>query len=217
MKFLSFKNWLVEKFTEDDSDPIKTMGIGSKVVYYEFKPYITFSSNPDPEERHYELILTGNTFNIKDLIKKHGFRWSDLNKGWRSSGANRLKTWRQRAPELFKEIEKNPGYVVEKRKNIQNTDSPEIEGWGISEYPNVADGTGLKVYVKVSGQEPFAVVLLMGKGTYESRDFLKYFKFRFDKEKHGWIKSYNKTEIDEIIRYLKEHNYEIIDLRQSEK
>jgi hypothetical protein len=210
MKFSSFKNWLVEKFTEDDVDPVKSMGIGAKVVYYEFKPYTMLA--PSAGDRYYDLIITGNTFNIKDLIKRAGFKWSDVNKGWRSKTPKRLNIWQKQAPELFKQIEKNSGYVIEKRKNPDNPDSPAIEGWDISEYPHIDDGIGQKVYIKLVGDQ-FPVVILMGKGTYTSRELLKYFKFRFDKEKHGWVKSYNKSEIDEIVTILKQSNYEIIDYR----
>ncbi len=210
MKFTSFKIWLVEKFTDDDVDPIKSMGIGAKIVYYEIKPYVMVSPSID----YYDLILTGNTFEIKDMIKSHGFRWSEMNKGWRSKTPRKMDYWQKIAPELFKEIEKKSGYVIEKRKNPDNLNAPEIEGWGISEYPNIDDGTGQKVYISLKGEQ-WPSVLLMGKGTYTAKEFLKYFRFRFDKEQHGWVKgSYNKNEIDEIVNYLKQHNYEIIDYRK---
>lgn len=213
MKFTSFKIWLVEKFTDDDVDPIKSMGIGAKIVYYELKPYI-MSITGKIQEDYYDMILTGDTFDIKDKIKHFGFKWSSIHKGWKSKSPRTMIYWQKLAEQLFKEIETKTGYVIEKYKNPDNADTPTIKGWGISEYPNIDDGTGQKVYISLKG-EHWPIVLLMGKGTYTAREFLKYFKFRFDKDQHGWVKnSYNKNEIDEIVNYMKQHNYEIIDYRK---
>jgi hypothetical protein len=201
------KESLNEKFTEDDVDPIKSMGIGAKIVYYELKPFMV--------KDHYEIVITGNTFDIKNIIKKYSFKWSSIHKGWKSARPRTLEHWQKIASELFTEIEKIPGYVIEKRKNPGTpTNSPAIGKWDISEYPRVDDGTGLKIYVKLL-EEPFYIISLMGKGTYIARNLLKYFKFNFNKEKHAWEKIYhNKFEIDDMLKYLKENNYEIIDYRK---
>jgi len=201
------KENLNEKFTEDDVDPVKSMGIGAKIVYYELKPYLV--------KDHYEIIITGNTFDIKNIIKKYSFKWSSIHRGWRSARPHTLEYWQKIASELFTEIEKIPGYVIEKRKNPETPiNSPVIGKWDISEYPRVDDGTGLKIYVKLF-EEPFNIISLMGKGTYTARNLLKYFKFSFNKEKHAWEKIYyHKSEIDDMLKYLKENNYEIIDYRK---
>jgi len=210
MKFSSFKKWLNEKFTENDEDPIKSMGIGAKIIYYELEIY-----NAIPSFTLYFLILSGNTYQLKNIIKKYDFQWSDSNKGWKSKHPKKLEVWQELAPEIFKEIEKNPGYVVKKRKNPNNPNSPDIEGWGTSEYPIIKDGEGQKIYVSVKGHYLFPYVLFSGKGTYTAKEFLKYFNFHFEKQIHSWMKSgYNKNEIDEIVNYLKQHNYKIIDNRK---
>ena len=207
------KDWIAkekksvnEKFTEDDVDPIHTMGIGAKIVYYGFYKYVT---------NYFILILTGKTFDIKENLKKIGFRWSEANTAWKYNIASTKEGWIEKAPDLFKEIEKNTGYIVKPKENIGDITFM-IPGYDIIEYPTIEDGQKTKVYVKEIIYGGLTFIGLIGGGTYKARNICRYFDFSFNKSTHMWEKRMDsKKEIDNLIEYLKENNYIVIDQRKT--
>ena len=201
------KEILYERFT-DDSDAIHDMGIGVKKVYYRF---YSRGSN-------YVLLFTGDTFGLRDILKRHEFEWNPGDYGWKSRFSFPQDWWLNEAPLIFKEIESKPGYKVELKGKIKYITglnaSFSIPEWDNAQYPEIPDGQGTKVYFK-QWHHHAPMIGVMGKGSYGARKVLAYEGYLFNKEQHRWEAVYDPDDTDELIEYLKSKNYTVIDGRNN--
>lgn len=215
---------LNEKFTQD-GDPIKDMGIGAKFVYYRFyvadySLRLSYSHITQlNQSKQYRLLISGDTFGIRDILKNNNFKWSEGDYAWKSMFAYHKDTWINTiCPELFKKIESRSGYVIQLHGKITKFDEDmnrtfSVPGWEKWEYPSIPDGNGAKVYIK-QWHHHAPVVGAVGKGTYFARELLRYEGFNFNKDSHMWENIYNKEKTDDMIKYLQERGYNVIDGRK---
>jgi len=199
---------LDEKFTEE-SDPLKDMGIGAKFVYYRL-----YKS----DAKFYTMYISGDTYPIKEILKRYNFKWSDHDYAWKSRFSIPKELWEKTAPAMFQEIEKVGGHVVQPKGKLSKFDidmerSFFIPGYDKWEYPFIPDGNGAKVYIK-QWHHHAPVVGAAGKGTYYARALLRYEGFNFNHGSHMWEKVYNREEIDDMLKYLKDRGYNVIDARK---
>jgi hypothetical protein len=149
-------------------------------------------------------------------MKRHRFEWNPGDYGWKSSFSFPQEYWLSKAPEIFKEIEKKSGYVVELKGKIKYITglnaSFSIPGWDNAQYPDIPDGEGTKVYFK-QWHHHAPMIGVMGKGSYGARKVLAYEGYLFSKEQHRWEAVYDPDDTDELIEYLKNKNYTVIDGR----
>ena len=202
------KETLYEKFTEEDADVVKSMGIGAKLMYYRF-----FRIGM---ENFYIMHISGDTFALKDDIKHYGFKWSDIDHAWKSKVSLPKEMWLATLPKMFEKLE-NKGAAIQHHGKISQYDKDfdrdfGVPGWDHWEFPKIPDGNGAKVYIKVWDHHA-PMVGIMGKGSYLIRAVLRYDGFIFTTDKHMWTHVYLKENVDDLIEYLSKYNYTIIDGR----
>jgi hypothetical protein len=203
------KEILYEKFTEEDSDPLKDMGIGAKFVYYRL-----YKS----DQHFYTMYIYGDSYNVRDILKKYNFKWSDVNYAWKSKFSLPKELWEKSAPKMFEEIEKIGDHVVQHKGKLSKFDidmerSFFIPGYDHWEYPPIPDGNGLKVYFK-QWHHHAPVIGVTGKGTYAGRAVLKYDGYVFNKGSHMWERTYDREDVDDLIKYFESRGYTVIDGRR---
>jgi ankyrin repeat protein len=197
-----------EKFTED-SDPIEDMGIGAKFVYYRLSK---------SDQNSYVMYIYGDSFNVRDILKKFNFMWDDMNRAWKSRFSLPKELWEKSAPKMFEQIEKIGAHIVQPRGKLSQFDIdmersfyiPEYDHW---EYPYIPDGKGLKVYFK-QWHHHAPVIGVTGKGSYTGRAVLKYDGYVFNKGSHMWERTYDKEDVDDLIKYFESRGYTVIDGRK---
>jgi len=199
---------LHEKFTED-SDPVKDMGIGAKFVYYRL-------SKSDKD--FYTMYIYGDSYNVRDILKKYNFKWSDINYAWKSKFSLPKHIWELTAPRMFDEIEKLGGHIVQPKGKLTKFDidmerSFFIPGYDHWEYPYIPDGNGLKVYFK-QWHHHAPVIGVTGKGSYAGREVLKYDGYVFNRGSHMWERTYDREDVDDLIKYFQSRGYTVIDGRR---
>ena len=204
---MKVKQTLYEKFTEEDADVVKSMGIGAKIMYYRLYKV----------DKMFVMYISGDTFTHKDVIKSHGFKWDDISHSWKSKMALPKDLWLATAPKFFEKLE-NKGGAVQLHGKIDNYDRDfdrtfTIPGWETWEYPPIPDGAGTKVYFKQWNHHA-PMIGVMGKGSYLGRAVLRYDNYQFEKDKHMWTHIYLKDKVDDLIEYFKKNNYEVIDGRK---
>ena len=114
------REYINEKFTEE-GDPIKDMGIGTKIIYYDFD-----KQGSDT----YSLIFSSKFFSdeIIKILKKDEFFYNREVQTWESRALRSKYFWLRRAPFIFKEIEKIPQYIIIKMNRFKNSFSvPQYE------------------------------------------------------------------------------------------
>ena len=197
-----------EKFTEE-GDPLKDLGIGVKYVYYRL-----YKS----DQNFYTMYISGDSYNVRDILKKYKFKWDDINYAWKSKFSMPKESWEINAPIMFKEIEKIGGHVVQPKGKLTKFDKDMersffIEGYDHWEYPFIPAGNGAKVYFK-QWHHHAPVIGVMGKGSYLGRAVLKYDGYQFTQGSHMWERTYDREDVDDLIKYFKECGYTVIDGRK---
>jgi hypothetical protein len=175
-----------------------------KITYYRF-----FKDKGD----NYKLMLSGDTFGVKDILRKNGFTWEPINYSW-MSGLKSRKEWEEIAPKIFKEIEK-AGYKVQIHGKLDKIAkdwlSFAIPGYEEAIYPEIPDGNEEKVIIK-RWHHYAPMTGVTGKGSRKIKDLLKYCGYNWT----GWLweRIYLSEEVNDMIEYLKQNNYTIDDQRR---
>lgn len=119
---IKIREQLYEKFSQN-SDPIKDLKIGAKIMYYDFDNQ--FQDN-------YALVFKGKFFSdeTEKVFNKCGFFYDNVHNTWASRGIKSKAAWLRIAPDIFKEIEKIPAYTVVWNAGIKDS-------FPISDYNNV--------------------------------------------------------------------------------
>jgi len=119
------KGILTEKFKED-SDPIKDMGIGAKLVYYHFIESTAYEAYNDIRTVFYLILIGKNVADTQEELYKiipnnhiiH-FTWRSYMEGWKSDNYYTEEEWLDKALKIFKYIEKSGKYLVVPSNNTE--------------------------------------------------------------------------------------------------
>lgn len=198
-----------EKFSEE-SDPVRDLGIGAKFVYYRL-----YKS----DQHFYTMYIYGDSYNVRDILKKYNFKWDDQNYAWKSRFSLPKELWEKSAPKMFEEIEKVGGHTVQLKGKITDFEkdmerSFAIPGYEHWEYPPIPDGNGAKVYFK-QWHHHAPIIGVLGKGSYLGKAALRYDGYQYSHGSHMWERTYNKEDVDDLIKYFESRGYKIIDGRKA--
>jgi hypothetical protein len=165
---------------------------------------------------NYSLYISGDTFGLKDLLRRNDFSWNGGDYAWASNKTLAKEEWLKITPKLFKEIE-NAGYKVELRGKMDQISkewlSFAIPGYEEANYPHIPNGNGAKIIIK-RWHHYAPMTGIAGKGSRMIKDLLHYCGYGFT----GWLweRIYLREEVDDLIEYLKQNNYTIDDQRRKD-
>jgi len=179
-----------------------------KIIYYDFY------QNKDL----YTIILTGSTFDVKDIIKKYEFNWGSLDKGWKYKEPVSEDKLDSICKPLFIELKKigitiAPGQGMFSHEEFYNNTVGKISDFSdeqIPEIPNAIPGKN-KIYIK-NFHHYAPMTKVSGGGTKFIKPLLNYYNFNWNSS--GFI--YDRVELldnerKEFIKILKDHNYDVIE------
>jgi len=197
----------------------KLKNIIKEILVEELKKVIYYDIFNDRTQKDFLILLTGATYDFKDVLFKHGWRWDSLNRGWKYNKRldnNELQTTLEKLlNELSAEgVILSPGnHTARKTSSFLDKTKFIVPKYSNLIYPTIPTGKDGSNNVYIKGFHYYApMTKVNGNGTKFIKELLKFFGFGFDSTTFTWqITALDSEDRKTLIKILKDNNYNVIE------